>query len=58
MIIKFSEMVDQRNMNFHPSEFSIPSLGPSALGMKSKIPWGENSYFSDQPFLKISYFFN
>ena len=34
MIIKFSEMVDRRNINSHPLEFSISSLGPSALGMK------------------------
>ena len=51
-------MVDRRNINSHPLEFSISSLGPSALGMKSKIPWGENSCFFDQPFLKISYYSN
>ena len=28
--MKFSEMVDRRNINFHPKEFSISSQGPKA----------------------------
>ena len=33
--IKFSEMVDQRNINFHPKEFSNSSQGP--LGPRDEI---------------------
>ena len=33
--IKFSEAVDQRNINFHPKEFSISSQGP--LGPRDEI---------------------
>ena len=32
--MKFSEMVDLRNINFHPKEFWISSQGPKARGME------------------------
>ena len=35
--IKFSEMVDRRNINFHPKEFSISSQGRSKFLQISQI---------------------